>query len=109
MALEMRRKWFELRRSWVDRGIVIPIGLRMGIHSGFCVLGSFGCMDRLQYSAFGSVVNLASRLEGLAEDDEILVSSSSWTMLGGKYAGVAREPATVPGLSRPVHAVRVQG
>jgi class 3 adenylate cyclase len=81
----------------------------MGIHSGFCVLGSFGCMDRLQYSAFGSVVNLASRLEGLAEDDEILVSSSSWTMLGGKYAGVAREAATVPGLSRPVHAVRVQG
>jgi len=109
MALEMRSKWFELRRIWVDRGIVLPIGLRMGIHSGFCVLGSFGCMDRLQYTAFGSVVNLASRLEGLAEDDEILVSSSSWTMLGGKYAGVAREAATVPGLSRPVHAVRVQG
>ncbi|GAB6051359.1 adenylate/guanylate cyclase domain-containing protein [Magnetospira thiophila] len=51
---------------------------RFGIHTGEAVVGNVGNMDRLNYTAVGSVVNMASRLEGAnkAYGTEILVSGT---------------------------------
>jgi adenylate cyclase len=38
---------------------------RMGIHTGEAVVGNMGSQDRMNYSAFGNSINMASRLEGL--------------------------------------------
>lgn len=42
-----------------------PMPTRFGLHSGMAVVGNVGCSDRMQYTALGAEVNLASRIEGL--------------------------------------------
>lgn len=49
---------------------VAPTGLafghtRIGLHTGEAMVGNFGAVRRLKYTAMGDVVNTASRLEGL--------------------------------------------
>lgn len=42
-----------------------PLKTRFALHRGDTVVGNIGSADRLNYTAMGSVVNMASRLEGL--------------------------------------------
>jgi adenylate cyclase len=42
-----------------------PVLTRFGLHSGEVVVGNVGSSDRMQYTALGAEVNLASRVEGL--------------------------------------------
>ena len=63
MALEMRSRIQELRKDWSSRGVAEPFHIRMGINTGFCTVGNFGSLDRMDYTIIGSQVNLTSRLE----------------------------------------------
>jgi class 3 adenylate cyclase len=51
-----------------------PIQVGIGINSGEVVLGNMGTKNRLNYTALGSNVNLASRLCSAARENEILIS-----------------------------------
>jgi len=77
MAIEMRDKLQSLES---DLGSY-PMRLRIGIHTGYCLVGSFGSESRLDYTALGSSVNLASRIEGAAESGEILISEETYRLL----------------------------
>lgn len=55
--------------------------VRIGIHSGDCLVGSFGSDKRKDYTALGNSVNLASRIESVADSDEILVSEATFRLL----------------------------
>ena len=51
---------------------------RFGLHSGDAVVGNIGSSDRMNYTALGATINLASRLEGLNKGyrTRILVSAA---------------------------------
>jgi class 3 adenylate cyclase len=53
----------------------IPLMLKMGIHQGTCIAVTLN--ERLDY--FGSVVNLAARLEGQSQGEDVVVSDSVYT------------------------------
>jgi adenylate cyclase len=65
----------ELAECWAKRAIP-TFGTRFGLHCGEAVVGNVGGADRINFTAVGSTINLASRLEGLnkAYGTEILVS-----------------------------------
>lgn len=48
-----------------DTGNTNTFQTRFGLHRGESVVGNMGSSDRLNYTALGSTVNMASRLEGL--------------------------------------------
>lgn len=55
-----------------------PFVVRFGLHVGDAVVGNLGSAERMEYTALGSSVNLAARLEGLNKEygTTILVSDA---------------------------------
>src|SRR6201993_374986 len=72
MAVEMRAAVGELRSEWRRRGHELGFGI--GVAQGYATLGRIGFEDRVDYTAIGTVTNLAARLCGEAQDGQILVS-----------------------------------
>jgi adenylate cyclase len=66
-----------LNTQFVAEGLP-PFDVRLGIHVGDAVVGNVGSEERMDYTALGTSVNLAARLEGLNKDygTSILVSDA---------------------------------
>jgi len=107
MALEMRSKIRELQNEWNNQGVAEPFHIRMGINTGFCTVGNFGSLDRMDYTIIGSQVNLASRLEAAADMDEILISYETYALVKDVVYCERREPITAKGISDPVQTYLV--
>jgi adenylate cyclase len=73
-----------------ERGVHIyegrEIRTRVGLHTGEANVGNFGSLDRVDYTALGSNVNLASRVEGLNKElgTQCLMTEATHDRLGGR-------------------------
>jgi adenylate cyclase len=80
MALAMHARFQPLRERWLKVGYDLALGI--GIAQGYATLGAFGYEGRWDYSAIGSVVNLASRLSDEAQSGQILIDRRMRAALG---------------------------
>lgn len=102
MALEMRKKMKLLRQQWRKEGISKPLQVRMGINTGYCTVGNFGAETRMDYTIIGREVNLASRLESVAQPGEILVAESTYNLVRDVIMCRDRGQINVKGFSKTV-------
>ena len=103
MAIAMQNKVTELDRNWrEDRGIIEGLKVRMGISTGYCTVGNFGSVQRVDYTVLGSTVNLASRLEAICQPREILVAPETKTLLEKEFKFEAQEAVKLKGFNKPV-------
>ncbi len=109
MALEMQEKMFGLRKQWEEQGHLEPLHVRMGINTGYATVGNFGSQDRLNYTALGSTVNLASRIESACEPDKITISHTTWSLIKNEITCQEQEEINVKGFSEPVKIYEVIG
>jgi adenylate cyclase len=72
MSLQIRDAVRELAEGWQRKGH--DLGLGIGIAQGYATLGRIGFEGRFDYSAIGSVTNLAARLCGDAKAWQVLVT-----------------------------------
>jgi class 3 adenylate cyclase len=72
MAVAMREAAQALIAAWRRHGH--EIGFGVGISQGYATLGQIGFAERMDYTAIGTVTNLAARLCGEAKDGQILIS-----------------------------------
>jgi adenylate cyclase len=82
LAVEMQRSVQELIVKWRERGH--HIGFGVGLASGPATVGRIGYESRFDYTAIGSVVNLAARLCASATDGEILMDGQVAEAVDGK-------------------------
>jgi adenylate cyclase len=102
LAIDMQAAVQSLADSWNARGWAIGFGV--GIAMGPATVGTLGWHGRLDYTAIGSVVNLASRLCGLAEDTQILVDPVVTGHVKGSIALASIGEQTIKGYD---HALEV--
>jgi class 3 adenylate cyclase len=75
-ALGIRNAIEKYSQTLEDKFCII-FKMRMGLNSGPVVVGSIGDDLRMDYTAVGDTTNLASRMEGMAGPDTILVSTNT--------------------------------
>jgi class 3 adenylate cyclase len=107
MALRMRLRVAELQKYWLKLGVSRGLQVRMGIATGFCTVGNFGSEQRLDYTVLGSPVNLAARLEGIAEPDAILIDESTHILIKDHVSCEFIDQFTPKGFVRPVQVYKV--
>ncbi|MTV16061.1 MULTISPECIES: adenylate/guanylate cyclase domain-containing protein [Bradyrhizobium] len=84
LATEMQKCVQGLIGGWRSQGYQVGFGI--GLASGSATVGRIGYDDRLDYTAIGSVVNLAARLCASAADREILMDAGTAASVRGKRA-----------------------
>jgi class 3 adenylate cyclase/tetratricopeptide (TPR) repeat protein len=87
----------------------IPLTVRMGLHTGFVVVGAIGDNLRMDYTAVGDTTHLAARLQQMAEPGTILASEATWRPVEGYVRGERVGPVAVRGRSEPVVVFRLLG
>lgn len=106
-ALRLSRASAELENWMQERfsGRGLPaFGIGVGIHTGPAVIGNIGSNERMEYTAIGDTVNLASRLEGLTRTLGCSVVASRETVAkAGRGLVTGRsEVLAVKGRTEPV-------
>jgi len=86
-----------------------PLKMRIGIHSGPVVVGALGNDLRMEFKAVGNTVNLASRMEGLAEPGSTYVSKDTFLLTDGIFRFEALGEYAIKGKMDPVQVFRVIG
>lgn len=84
--------------------------LRMGIgiNSGEGVVGNLGSVKRTKFGVVGSVVNLASRIEGMTAGNDVLISESTFMAVGQENIQFGETHFVTPkGFSHPVEVMSV--
>jgi len=109
MAIAMQRRMRELHSEWLDMGLEQPFQVRMGINTGFCTVGNFGSEDRMDYTIIGNEVNLAARLESLAEVGGILMAHETHSLVKDTVMAEEGDTLTVKGFAKPVRTYSVVG
>ncbi|MDP6346595.1 MAG: adenylate/guanylate cyclase domain-containing protein, partial [Alphaproteobacteria bacterium] len=109
MAIAMQRRLRELQAEWREQGLEQTFELRIGINTGYCTVGNFGSEDRMDYTIIGNEVNLAARIQSLAEVGGVLLANETHSLVKDWLLAEEGEAITVKGFNKPVKTFRVQG
>jgi adenylate cyclase len=100
LAVDMQAAVQALIIDWRVAGH--KIGFGVGVAMGPATVGTVGYEGRLDYTAMGSVINLASRLCGLAADTQVLLDPVLADAVGKSIAVDSIGERSIKGYDRPV-------
>ncbi|MFD0674672.1 adenylate/guanylate cyclase domain-containing protein [Cohnella sp. GCM10027633] len=106
-GIEIQRNCKALQNEFAAiTGADDPIKVGIGIHAGTAAIGEFGTAYK-DFTIIGSVVNLASRIQGAALNGEILVSEAAYLSIRDDYPNLEPRAYNLKGIDEPVIAYAV--
>jgi class 3 adenylate cyclase/tetratricopeptide (TPR) repeat protein len=90
-----------------EKGDIPPLKMRVGIHTGPVVVGTLGNDLRVEFKAVGDTVNLASRMESLAEPGTTYVSDDTFKLTEGLFRFEALGEKEIKGKEKPLKVYQV--
>jgi class 3 adenylate cyclase/predicted ATPase len=87
----------------------IQLAVRVGVHTGLVVVGQMGGAGRQEQLALGEVPNVASRVQGLAEPNTLIISTDTYRLIQGYFDCRALGAQALRGVAEPVAVYRVFG
>ncbi|HEX8178627.1 MAG TPA: adenylate/guanylate cyclase domain-containing protein [Pyrinomonadaceae bacterium] len=108
-AIEMQRAVRRLSHKWQLAGRA-EVRIGIGINSGHAIVGNIGSNRRLEFTAIGDTVNLASRLESATKElaTDILISENTYDAVRGAFAAHRNGEIHVKGRTEPVVTYSVE-
>jgi adenylate cyclase len=83
-AEDMMRFLETANEGWRDK-YDLEIRLGIGVNSGEALVGNIGSDKRMEYTVIGDVVNVAARLEAIAQPNQVLVAASTRDLVGDAF------------------------
>ncbi len=93
----------------VSEAVGHKLGVHVGVAGGEVVASGTGSARHREYTVTGQSVNLASRLTGAAQADEVLIADAVRRELSERLDCEALDPIEVKGFDQPVRAWRLLG
>lgn len=107
-ALDMQAN-FLIWRQQVQQNLNIDLNLRIGLHCGPVIVGEIGSNIVMDYTAIGETVNLAYRLEEIAEPGCIYCSTEIVNQTRAIFDYEQLPEANLKGFDHPIHCYRLIG
>ena len=95
----------ELREHWEELGH--QLGMGIGIAYGYATLGTIGSDGRIDYTAIGNTVNIASRLCDTAQNGEVLIDQRAYLEVKDRFDTEPAGEMNLKGVRAPVQVHRV--
>jgi class 3 adenylate cyclase len=105
LARQIRERGMQITARWSDQDLHLGVGV--GVASGYVTVGVIGAASRLEYTAVGPAVNLASRLCSEAVHGEVLADGHTIELLSGDALPHQLRPGQVlqlKGFQQPVQS-----
>lgn len=97
---ELRTALDAMSARWQDYDY--DLGYGIGVSYGYATIGTVGSENYQNYTAVGTVVNVASRLCDVAEDKKVLVTQRVKTEAGDAFSFESKGQLELKGLTRPI-------
>lgn len=98
-----------LRALNANNAFCEPLQLRIAINSGRAVVGDVGSAQRVDYTALGATINLASRMEHVCPPGECVVSEETYRSLSNREGWMELGSHQFKGIRRPVIVYTTKG
>jgi PAS domain S-box-containing protein len=82
---------------------------RVGITTGYAMVGNVGTSDLFNYTVIGDTVNLAQRLQASAQPGQVFIQKDTYEIVKERVEAIQIEPLTVKGRSHVVETYLLKG
>jgi adenylate cyclase len=100
-AIAMQDATEELMRQRAKQGQQ-TFGIGIGVNTGSAIVGNVGSENRMDYTAIGDMVNVASRLQEIAKGSEILIGEETHLQTKDQFPMRERGKITVKNKTEPI-------